>query len=108
MFSVYLCCLVIGGGFSILAAFGELSIRGSPAERRGPVYALRSLVYSLGAFGATGVLLERTVTGMGPGLTLLFALLAALLVGGLVGTLLTFLGDPRIEDTDGAHGGDAT
>lgn len=95
MFSVYLSCLVVGGGLAIFSVVGELVLRGaSEARRKGPVYALRSLVHSLAAFGATGLLLGRFEPGLGQGLTLVFAILAAWLVGGLVGTVLTLLGRP--------------
>lgn len=93
MSSVYLACLVVGGGFSILSGIGALIARPGPAKwRSGPVFALRALLYSLTGFGAAGFLIGRLDPEMGDGLTLAFALLAAWLVGGLIVTLLTFLG----------------
>jgi hypothetical protein len=106
MSSVYLSCLVIGGGLAIVSALGELAARvGSGRGRSGPVYALRALVYSLTAFGATGVLLERLEPGLGTGLTLAFAILAALSVGGLAGTVLSLLGRAGPGDLNGTPGG---
>lgn len=101
MSSVYVAGLVVGGGLAVFSAFGELTARrGAEADPTGPVYALRSLVYSLAAFGATGLLLGRFDPGLGTGLTLLFAVLGGWLGGGLAGTLLTFLARPTAGPLD--------
>ncbi len=107
MSSVYLCCLVVGGGFAILSGFGELTGRLSPADgKHGTVHALRALVYSGTAFGAVGVLLGRLDPSLGAGMTLVFALLAGLLVGGLVSTLLAFFRRADAEKVNRTAGRD--
>jgi len=93
MSSVYLACLVIGGGFALLSASGELVMRRTPEiERSGPAFALRALAWSVAAFGGAGLLLHRLDPGLSSGLRLVFAILAAWLVGGVVVTFLAFLG----------------
>lgn len=92
MLSVYLSCLVVGGGLAIVSAFGELAARRAVGSGRGLAFALRALVYSVAGFGAAGFLIDRLDPDLGSGLTLVLALLAAWLVGGLIVTLLAFLG----------------
>lgn len=93
MSSVYLACLVLGGGFALLYAFGgRVTRRTRGIERSGPAFALRALAWSVAAFGGTGLLLPRVDPGLSSGLRLVLSILAAWLVGGVVVTFLAFLG----------------
>ncbi|MGH7541281.1 MAG: hypothetical protein ACRELC_09800 [Gemmatimonadota bacterium] len=65
------------------------------------IFSLRSLVFSLFGFGATGSLMTWLGAG-GTALTLGFSILAGLLVGGAVGSLLAYL---KRSDT-GSRGAD--
>ncbi|MDH3735055.1 MAG: hypothetical protein OEU54_16115 [Gemmatimonadota bacterium] len=95
MFSIYLSCLVLGGSFTILSAFGHLRDRASSdLAKNGPLYSLRSLVYSLVGFGGVGVLLSSVTSGLSPGMNLTFAVLSGLLVGGTTSAVLAFLARP--------------
>lgn len=128
MLPVYLFCLVLGGGFALLSAFGDLfdsdvddldldadadldlefdadvgdaegAVAGGHAAE---IFSLRSLVFSVFGFGATGSLMTWLGAGAGSPLTILFSVLAGLLVGGAVGSFLAYL---KRSDT-GARGSD--
>lgn len=116
MLSVYLVCLVLGGGFALLSAFGDFletdadfdadvdvdfdtdfdvsdTTGGAHADvgHASAIFSLRSLVYTLLGFGATGALLTWTGASPGSPLTIGFALVAGLLVGATVGSFLAYL-----------------
>lgn len=97
MFSLYLSCLVFGGAFTVLSAYGHLADRSSgDLAKHGPLYSLRSLVYSLVGFGGAGVFLARGESSLGAGLQFTFAVLIGLLVGGFASAAVAFLA--RSED----------
>jgi hypothetical protein len=122
MLSVYLFCLVIGGGFALISAFGDFldadadvdmdvdvdvdldfdvhldadahlptTVGGVDAGHAAAIFSLRSIIFSLFGFGATGSLL--TLVGANPtGLsTVVLAVGAGLLVGAAVGAFLSYL-----------------
>ncbi len=121
MLSVYLFCAVIGGGFAILSAFGDLLDVEPPYEADGDLasdavveaesemggamgrgeyeeagraaarFSLRSFSYSLFGFGAVGGALTWLGAGPAAPLTLGFAVLGGLLVGGMLAALLSYL-----------------
>jgi hypothetical protein len=120
MLSVYLLCLVVGGGFALLSAFGDFLdadadvdmdvdadfdldldldadahlpdvVGAADPGHVAAIFSLRSLIFSMFGFGATGSLL--TLFGATPGglLTVLLAVLAGLAVGAAVGAFLSYL-----------------
>ncbi len=125
MLSIYLFCLVLGGGFAILSAFGDLFDSGADVDldldvdvdaveiiaaadaglevgQAAAIFSLRSLIYSMFGFGATGSLLTAFGAGPGAPLTLGFSVLAGLFVGSTVGSFLAYLkrSDPRARSGD--------
>ncbi|MDX1576953.1 MAG: hypothetical protein R3266_00645 [Gemmatimonadota bacterium] len=104
MLSVYLTSLFVGGGLAVLSATGDLvddpggvagpGRPGSEAPgvgRAAARFSVRSFLYSLTGFGATGALLTLLGTGPGRALTLAFAVLAGLAVGGGLGSLIAYV-----------------
>lgn len=106
MFSLYLFCVVLGGGFALLAAFGDLFGVGEGSGSDGPApddetpdavvrpaatFSLRSLSYSLLGFGAGGAILTWLGAGPGAPLTLVFAVLSGLLLGGALSSWVALL-----------------
>lgn len=128
MLPVYLFCLVLGGGFALLSAFGDVfesdagdfdldadadldldfdadvdGAEGAMASgHAAEFFSLRALVFSVFGFGATGSFMTWLGAGAGSLLTILFSVLAGLLVGGAVGSFLAYL---KRSDT-GARGSD--
>jgi len=125
MLAIYLFCLVVGGGFAILSAFGDIFDSGADldldtdfdvgasdvsdaleagagAGNAAAIFSLRSLIYSMFGFGATGALLTALGAGAGAPTTLGFSVLAGLVVGGVVGSVLAYLkrSDPRVRPGD--------
>ncbi len=132
MLSVYLFCLVVGGGFALLSVFGDLfdadvdvdadvdldldagldaadavdasgAVAHADVGHAAAIFSLRSLVYSLFGFGATGALLTALGAGPGAPLTLGFSVMAGLLVGAAVGSFLAYL---KRSDSRGRAGDD--
>lgn len=119
MLPVYVFCLVLGGGFALLSAFGDLfdsdvgdvdpdldldadfdaeldgALDGAEgtagAGHAAEIFSLRSLVFSVFGFGATGSLMTWLGAGAASALTIVFSVLAGLAVGGAVGSFLAFL-----------------
>jgi len=120
MLPVYLFCLVLGGGFALLSAFGgffhadaglhldadvHLDMdghllgaaeaidvdHGAEVGHVAAIFSLRSLVYSLFGFGATGTLLTVLGSAAGGWLTVGLSIVAGVAVGVAVGSLLAYL-----------------
>lgn len=135
MLSVYLFCLVLGGGFAVLSAFGDLfdadadvdfdadvdldldagavsdatdvveaAGTGAEVSQAAAIFSLRSLLYSLFGFGATGALLTAFGAGPGAPLTLGFSVLAGFLIGGAVGSFLAYLKRSGTRSRSGDRG----
>ncbi len=133
MFSVYLFCLVLGGGLGLLSAFGDLFdgdagdldlgadadfdldvdaggfdhpgtdlVHGADVSHAAAIFSIRSLIFTLFGFGATGTLLTLLGSGATTPLTLIFSILAGLAVGASVGSFLAYL---KRSDT-GPRGGE--
>ena len=130
MLPVYLFCLVLGGGFAILSAFGDLfhsdahidfdthvdvdaggvvdtidaAGHGADVGHAAAIFSLRSLIYSLFGFGATGSLLTALGAGPGAPLTLGFSILAGLFVGSTIGSVLVYLKRSDRREREGDAG----
>lgn len=111
MLSVYVFSLVLGGGFLIVSLFGgeggdvDMDVdvdldfdagadglegaEGGDHTAASKIFSVRTLVYGLFGFGATGTAL--TLLGSGFATTLMVALVGGVLTGALVGTLFRFL-----------------
>ncbi len=108
MLTIYLFCLAVGGGFLAFSLLGgvldgaeglEADLEAAPdvGEIGGPsgwaqVFSLRSLVYGLFGFGATGSLLHLLgVAGVRPGLTLGVAAATGTGLGALVSAVFGYM-----------------
>ena len=105
MLTAYLFCLLVGGGFLALSVFGDfldgmdidvdVDIDGELDAGGGAdvakLLSLRTVVYALFGFGATGSLLHWLWAGASQGLTLAFAGVTGLASGALISTVFRYL-----------------
>ena len=103
MFSVYLFCLLVGGGFLALSVFGdfldgmdidvdvdgELDAGGGADVAK--LLSLRTLVYALFGFGATGAILHWLWGGTNMALTTAVAGVTGLASGALISAAFRYL-----------------
>ena len=105
MLTAYVFCLLVGGGFLALSVFGDfldgmdidvdVDIDGELDAGGGAdvakLLSLRTIVYALFGFGATGSLLHWLWAGASQGLTLAFAGVTGLASGALISTAFRYL-----------------
>lgn len=105
MLTAYVFCLLVGGGFLALSVFGDfldgmdidvdVDIDGELDAGGGAdvakLLSLRTVVYALFGFGATGSLLHWLWAGASQGLTLAFAGVTGLASGALISTVFRYL-----------------
>ena len=116
LLSLYLFCLVLGGGFLAVSVLGDalgdagdldldadmdLDADGADAHAS-KLFSLRGLVYALFGFGAVGTALTLATPGLPAALRLAFAAAGGLASGALI--TITFRWLAATES--GAHGGD--
>lgn len=114
MMALYLFALILGGGFLLLSLAGggdaDMEVEGldgaadagADGDAASRIFSLRSLVYALFGFGATGTILAAL--GMGTLTTLPFSIL-----GGMGAALVVSLAFRFLRRTDsGEQAGDAS
>ena len=107
MLAAYMFSLVLGGGFLALSLFGDFLGGGADAAEADldldmdgdsdfggeatKILSLRTIVYALFAFGATGAVLHLLWDGQHAGLTALFAGGGGVTCGAFVSTVFSYL-----------------
>ena len=101
MLAAYIFCLVVGGVLLALSVFGDFLANADvdmggdldvgQAGDLGKLFSLRTLVYALFGFGATGTILHLVWGGARPELTAVLAGITGLTTGALIGAAFGFL-----------------
>ena len=105
MLTAYIFCVLVGGGFLALSVFGDfldgmdidvdVDIDGELDAGSGAdvarLLSLRTIVYALFGFGATGALLHALWGGASPALTAVVAGVTGLASGALISTVFRYL-----------------
>ncbi|WP_420462882.1 NfeD family protein [Candidatus Palauibacter sp.] len=105
MLSAYIFCVLVGGGFLALSVFGdfldgmdidldvdvdgEIDAGGGADVAR--LLSLRTIVYAMFGFGATGALLHAIWGGSSAGLTAVVAGVTGLASGAIISTVFRYL-----------------